>query len=277
MAEYQAKEARREFEAEVDRGCLHLDRIALLIAAEEYGALDVDGYLAQLDELAADFRDQQLSHGDVLADCEALSEFLFRSGKFTGNSASYYDPRNSFLNEVLDTGKGIPITLSLVLMETGRRLGLPLRGVALPGHFIVSATDCGESLLLDPFNKGKVITEADCARIVGDLTGGSFDRAMLGEVSNGQIVTRMLQNLKGIYFKSSELDRALRVIERLRIIQPNAVGELRDQGLVCFSLKRFGQAVGILESYLRQVPDAVDGEKIRKVINEARQRHSLLN
>ncbi len=161
-----------EFAAAVGRpdGEIRLARAALLIAAAEQPGLDVDRYLARLDDLA-DTALAARRAADALSRLHRLREFLFEELGFAGDRSDYFDPRNSHLNEVLDRRLGIPITLSLVFIEVGQRLGLQMEGIGLPGHFITGARIAGEHVLLDPFNRGAVLTVEACGQVVRQALG----------------------------------------------------------------------------------------------------------
>lgn len=276
-------EARQQFTELVARGeaGLELDRAALLIAVEEYPALSVTDYLAQLDALAEEAR-RRMTLGELFDPLEcatALAAYLFYEGRFTGNSKDYFDARNSFLNDVMERGYGIPITLSVVFIEVARRLGVPLFGVGMPGHFLVKYSDEKESIYFDPFNGGRLLTEADCRAMIEELYNGrmGFDPSFLYAVTKQQILSRMLHNLKNIYVNASDLNKLLGVIERLLILNPAASLEIRDRGLTYYGLKRYSSARVDLETYLRRSPQAEDKDKIQAVLNDVRQRQAQLN
>ena len=260
---------------------IELDRAALLIAAEEYPALQVDDYLAQLNALAEESRRRMTSDelSKPLECATTLAAHLFYESRFIGNAGDYYDARNSLLNEVIDRGKGIPITLSVVFIETARRLGVKLVGVGMPGHFLVKYSDGEQEVFFDPFNGGRVLTAENCRAMMEEMYGGriEFDRSLLRAVTKKQILSRMLQNLKNIYGKASDLPKLLGVIERLLLLEPDAVIELRDRGLTYYGLKRYAQARLDLETYLRRVPHAGDKDEIQAVLNDVRQRQAQLN
>src|SRR5438445_11102873 len=153
-------------EASVD-----LAEASLLIAGEEYPGLDPAPYLGRLDELGAHLRRRA---GDAGADAlvPELNRLLFEEEGFRGNTVDYYDPRNSFLNDVLDRRTGIPISLSTVYMAVGRRAGVPVQGVGLPGHFVVRVTTAGGEALVDPFHDGAVLTLEDCQERLDRIYGG---------------------------------------------------------------------------------------------------------
>ncbi len=277
------EEARQQFVALIERGeaSLALDHAALLLAAEEYPALQVEDYLAQLDALAEESR-RRMTLGELFNPREcatALAGHLFYEGRFTGNSQAYFDARNSFLNEVIDRGKGIPITLAVIFIEVARRLGVKLFGVGMPGHFLVKYSNDEEDIYFDPFNGGRILTEANCRELIAELYEGrmNFDRSFLYAVTKKQILSRMLQNLKNIYANASDLPKLLGVVERLLILNPDALAERRDCGLTYYGLKKYSLARADLETYLRRQPQAEDKDKIQNVLNDIRQRQAQLN
>lgn len=260
---------------------MELDRAALLIAAEEYPTLQVEEYLAQLDALAEESR-RRMTLGelfDPLEGATALAAHLFYEGRFNGNLGDYYDARNSFLNEVLDRSKGIPITLSIIFIEVARRLGVKLFGVGMPGHFLVKYCDDEQEIFFDPFNGGRMLREENCREMIAEMYDGRlpFDPSFLHAVTKKQILSRVLQNLKNSYVNVSDLNKLLGVIERLLLLHPDSVTEQRDRGLICYGLKKYSQARADLELYLRRVPYAEDKEKIQEVLNDVRQRQAQLN
>jgi regulator of sirC expression with transglutaminase-like and TPR domain len=258
---------------------IDLAEAALLIAKEEYPDLDVAIYLARLDAMGAEVErlaDGSLDPHRLIA---AMNAHLFQRLGFHGNAEDYYDPRNSFLNEVLDRRTGIPITLSTVYLEVGRRIGLPLHGVGMPGHFLVKHVGRDEEIVIDPFDGGGILSDADCQRRLDRVYSGKlgFERSMLAAVGTRQILTRTLTNLKAIYFNQQEYSKALSIIERLLILHPQAACEIRDRGLLSCQLKRYAEASADLERYLRLAPKAEDSETIREHLRTLRQRVVALN
>lgn len=256
-----------------------LAEAALLIAAEEYPALDVAAWLARLDALGARARERVPPRGDADQTAAALTRLLVEDYGLRGNDADYYDPRNSFLNEVLERRLGIPLTLSLVYMDVGARAGVAVRGVGLPGHFVVRL-ERGETVrLLDPFNGGRPLDEADCRRLVERLGGGRlrFEPAHLRAVSARAILIRMLANLKGVYTALGDWRRARGAVDRILLLAPEAVGELRDRGLLSARLGKPVAAIGDWEAYLRRVPDAKDAATVRRHLRALRQAQAALN
>ncbi len=221
---------------------IDLAEAALLIARTEYPELDLPPQLQRLDQMAAQIpADRERS---CLGNVVALNEYLFEREKFTGNEDDYDDPRNSFLNDVLDRKKGIPITLSLVYIELARRHGLPVSGVSFPGHFLVKyATGSGE-IIIDPFNKGALLSRQDCEERLKTNFGeeAEFRPEFLAAASNKQILSRMLNNLKGSYFRRRNFPRVLAMIEMGQAIDPGSKEELRDRGMVNLLMGRYPEA-----------------------------------
>ena len=221
---------------------INLAEAALLIARTEYPELDLPKHLARLESMAGQITTDpgRSDIGNILA----LNEFLFEREKFSGNEDEYDDPRNSFLNDVLDRKKGIPITLSLVYMELARRNGLPVWGVSFPGHFLVKyAADSGE-IIIDPFNQGAVMTRQDCDERLKSNFGedAEFRSEFLDAATNKQILSRMINNLKGTYFRRRNYPRVLRMIEMGQAIDPGSREELRDRGMVRLLMGRYAEA-----------------------------------
>jgi len=259
-------------------GRIRLARAALLIAAAEQPGLDVDKYVARLDDLA-DTALAARRAADALSRLHRLREFLFEELGFAGDRSDYFDPRNSHLNEVLDRRLGIPITLSLVFIEVGRRLGLEMEGIGLPGHFITGARIAGEQVLLDPFNRGAVLTVEACAQVVRQALGRPV--RLLPEhfapVDNRQFLTRMLANLKGVYWRREAWDKVVRVIDRMLALNPAAAGERRDRGAAWSNMGRLERGVADWERYLTEFPDAADHEQVRGQLRRVRQKLAQLN
>lgn len=242
-----------------------LAEAALLIAQDAYPDLDVDAYLVRLDDLAEPLRPHWRAYAPLEDQVTVLNGHVFGELGFRGNRETYYDPRNSYLNEVLDRRLGLPITLSLVYIELARRLGLTVSGVCLPGHFIVSAERDGTSILLDPFNGGEPLGAEDCARLVEEAYGSTvpFTEGQLAPVRKRQILTRMLNNLKKTYLMRDEPTAAWPVLEKMVCLNPESAVIRRDRGLVAYRLNNFAQARQDLRYYLESRPDAVDREAVR--------------
>ncbi len=239
---------------------INLGEAALLIAEDAHPGLDIEAYLRKLDEIAEPVRERVREESPLLEVVQILNGHLFGEVGFRGNTEDYYDPRNSYLSEVLDRKLGIPITLSVVYMEAARRIGLTAVGIGLPGHFIVEARRDGAAALLDPFHGGALLTLEDCERLVQDAYGDSvtFCEDQLAPVRKRQILTRMLNNLKKNYLTSDEALRAWPVVEKMVFLDPENAVDRRDRGLLAHRLNQFGLARSDLRFYLERRPDAPD-------------------
>ena len=266
------RELARTPDARVD-----LTRAALEVARIEHDDLDVDGEVARLDALAG--RARAASSRGTQAALDHLVTFLFEEEGFRGNDKEYYDPRNSCLNDVLDRRLGIPITLSVLTMEIGRRIGVEVDGVGLPGHFIVGARIGGRRVFLDPFNGGTVLTperaEAIAARAVGRPV--KLEEAHWAACSTHQIVVRMMRNLKGIYAKREDWPRALGVVDRLLILDAESGVHRRDRGTVLVRMGRLWEGASEWERYLLRFPSAPDADGFRDELRKVRQRLGTRN
>ena len=232
---------------------------ALTIGRVEYPALDPQRYLDMLDDLGQ--RAAERLGGSTLSSSEtiqALNEYLYDEEGFGGNREQYDDPRNSFLNEVLDRRTGIPITLAVVYLEVARRAGLTITGVNFPGHFLLRAPGglAGDDLIIDPFHSGALLSEFDCRQLLRNHVGdeAAFDRSLLAPATRHDIVVRMLVNLKRLYVRMRSFPQARFISTLLLTADPSAVHELRDRGLLAYHLEDFSSALRDLEEYLRLAP-----------------------
>jgi regulator of sirC expression with transglutaminase-like and TPR domain len=270
MASTPLDAALEAFAQEVNRPAeaINLARAALVMGQFEYPDLDVAAYLDRLDYLA-EIAGRTIASADLPA--LMLAQFLFDKLGFTGDSENYTDPRNSFLNEVLERRLGIPISLSVLFLEVAQRTGVRAEGVGLPGHFIVRVVlDSGQVIYLDPFHRGAILSEDDCRERVRSLTDGRLpiSEAFLNPVNARYILTRMLNNLKNFYTAAGDFYRASKVVERLLILNPGNPSETRNLGLLYGLLGKRRQAVALLEEYLRNWPDASDAAVIKQHIVE---------
>ena len=251
---------------------LDLGRASLLIAAEEYPQLCIDLYLARLDQVAEEVKDRLANETAPLIVLQDLLKTLFERRKFRGNRKAYYDPRNSFLNDVLDRGAGIPLTLGIVLLEIGWRLQLPLEGVNFPGHFLVRYAGSEVHLLIDPFDGGAVRFEDEAQKFLDMAYGGAVPMRpeFLRSASKRDMLQRLLTNLKAIYSKIGDDRRALGVVERLLMMNPTAPAECRARGLLLARLGRHEDAAQQLEAYLRVSPSADDRGHVQGIVRDLR-------
>jgi regulator of sirC expression with transglutaminase-like and TPR domain len=269
----------REFRQAVERPeeSIDLGRAALTIALADYPDLDIANYLRRIDELAVEVSQRCGADADVFRSIAALNYVLFKEQGFHGNRDDYYDPKNSFLNDVIDRKRGLPITLSILYIEVGQRIGLAIEGVGFPGHFLVKTKSQGEEIVIDPFNAGDVKSNEELQAMLDQIYGGKvrLDREFLAALPKKQILKRMLGNLKAIYGRADELVKMLAVLDRLIILDPGAVEEVRDRGAVYLRLECYGQAKDDFETYLRLAPDAKDAEAIREQLVDLA-KHTLL-
>ena len=247
-----------------------LDRGALLIAAAFDPAVDVEAELALLDALAHGASNRISGDLDALHSINELNEYLFDHVGFTGNESDYYDPLNSFLPQVLRRRLGIPISLSLIYKEVGRRLGIPLLAIGMPGHFIVRHRD-EPSLFIDPFYRGVLLSEAECAERVRKISPSvRWDRAFLSPISNRAFLARMLRNLSAIWVNRGETDEAVVALSLLIAVQPEELGHLRDRGMLRYNRGEHAPALEDLARYLESAIGAPDAWYVRRIVEKIR-------
>ena len=241
---------------------------ALLLAQEEYPKLDVSAYLRRLDEMAQAVRETLPANAAAAEIIFSLNRYLFHEQGFDGDAANYYDPRNCFINQVLERKVGIPITLSIIYMEIGQRLGLPLQGISFPGHFLVKLSVESGEIVLDPFSGGVSLgrdeLEQQLAQTQGDKESAKIPlEEWLVTATKKDMLVRVLHNLKGIYAHGGQLEKTLSVINRILLVAPELAEEVRDRGLVYRQLECFRAALTDLQTYLQMEPESEDRDEIR--------------
>jgi regulator of sirC expression with transglutaminase-like and TPR domain len=248
---------------------LDLGRAALLMAKCQYPKLNVELYISQFDEIAG-IISNRLSSKNPLLIIKNINQ---------GNKENYYDPRNSFLNEVLVRRLGIPISLSVIYMEVARRLGLKIDGVGLPGHFLVKCKIEDQEIILDPFHQGKELSQTDCQALLTTIYGSGIELkpSFFRTVSKKEILIRMLNNLKNIYISGNDPARALITLETLLILTPQATNEIKERGIINYRLGKFSQSIKDLEFYLQHSPKTVETDNIRKFLNQIKLEFASLN
>jgi regulator of sirC expression with transglutaminase-like and TPR domain len=274
-----AEQSRRQLVLLAAQDPIDLPRAALAIAREEYPELDEHRYLLQLDELASQVLRGMPAGASPERRVGRLNSFLFHELGFEGNRTDYYDPRNSFLNEVLERRTGIPISLSLVYMEIGRRCGLRVDGVGFPGHFLCKITlDDGE-LVVDPFHKGHLLgldeIKKRLAAAVGE--GVKFDARVLRAARPKEILVRMLQNLRSVYEERNDAPRALSAVDRLLLLAPGNIRGLRERAALCERLGGAAAAAKDLERVLELEPGAADAVALRARVRRLRGTSGMMN
>ena len=246
-------------------------RAAMLLAAAEYPQLDVESELFAFQRLAAAISNKLLDDDDPLYCLNVISELLFDDMGFRGDADNYYDPRNSYLNQVLERRAGIPITLAVVYMEVGRRLKVPLLGIGMPGHFLIRHREI-ENLYIDAFGGGILLSEDECRDILADRVHGElqWNPDLLRPVSNREIVARMIRNLKAIYMTEQDFVRALTVSEFALALDPHSAMDRRDRGIVHYQLGHSAEALDDLTYYLDFAPNGPDAEGVHALVAELR-------
>ena len=269
---------------------IDLSLAALLIANLEYPDLDIAHYMAQLDALAERVRvlldlpaaraPQELPlHSDLHAVIEAMNTVLFEQEHFHGNAEDYYNPSNSYLNDVLEGHTGIPIALSLLYMEVGKRLGVRFDGIGLPFHFVVGCHLQQGRCYIDPFEGGRIMSEQECRVRVRQMIGekGKIHAQWFAPISRKHLLVRMLNNLKHIYLHSEEFARALRMCDCILLLVPRAPTERRDRGIIYLHLKQYGRALRDLTAYTQLAPRAEDHDEIQRQVKIIRQTLAMMN
>ncbi|MEN3353451.1 MAG: hypothetical protein V7640_1609 [Betaproteobacteria bacterium] len=246
---------------------------ALLIAAEEYQDLDIDGYLQHIDTMGATLRRRLRSDISTTEALLALNRYVFEELGFSGNADDYYDPRNSYLNDVIDRKLGIPITLAVLYIEIGRRIGLALHGVSFPSHFLVKCVLREGAIILDPYARGASLGLEDLQQrlqaLVKDVeVDQTVLNTMLAPASPRDIFARMLRNLRAIHLSKGDRLKALNASSRIITLVPGAADEYRDRAQLYFELECFRAALADFHTYLRLKPDAVDSEAVTRQIAE---------
>lgn len=263
--------ARQLFYREINQpdGSIDLAKAALYMALEEYPNLEPQEYLNALDTIADEVRDRLPVQNYPLRIIQTINRYLYGDLQFAGNDADYYDPRNSFLNQVIDRRTGIPISLSLVYLEVAKRIDFPMVGIGMPGHFLIRPDFEDAGIFVDAFNGGEILFPEDCRGRLSQIYGQPMELlpAFLAPVSRRQLLGRMLGNLKAIYLQQRDALRVLGAIERILLLFPDALGERRDRGILYYQLGRFSEARSDLAIYVTNAPDAPDAAAIRQLLD----------
>ena len=255
-------------------------RASLTFARIEYPNLDSAPYIAQVEELGRRVSAKIDDPGEPAQCIAALNCVLFDQELFRGNTADYYHPRNSFINDVLDRRMGIPITLALLYMEVARRAGFQLFGVGMPGHFMLKHYDIdGRSFFIDAFERGSVLSEDDCKRKIESIHAGQITLRpeFLLIVTRRQMLTRMLNNLRTIYLSRRDFRRAIQVVDLILVIYPRSPEDVKQRAALRYNLRDLSGAVSDFEEYVKMAPDASDAEEIRQTALGLRRSMARLN
>lgn len=247
---------------------------AVSLAQDEYPDLDVQQVLGDVDQLLARIKRRLPADAPALQRLRALNQFFFRDLGFGGNINDYYDPDNSYVNAVLRTRRGIPITLAVLWLELAGGLGLNARGVAFPGHFMVKVNLPKGQVVMDPFSGQSLSREELSERLEpfrerGPMADGDFEVPMglyLQSAQPREIIQRMLRNLKDIHKSQQDWHRLTAVLDRLIVLQPDAWAEYRDRGVARAALGHTEAAVDDLEKYLSEAEDALDLDAVSETL-----------
>jgi len=244
---------------------IDLARGALLIAKAGYPDLDESFYLGRLNRMAAGLIDQITAKMDPLDIIARINHILFDEENLRGNRDNYYDPDNSFLNRVLDRRMGIPITLSLIYIEVAGRLGLDVRGIGLPGHFITALYHESGKVFIDPFNRGEIRTDDDCRAIIRNHLGetGATDPNWLEPVSRKEFLIRMLRNLKLIYAQADNDVMLYRMVHWILTLEPKAAVELRERAMI---YEAIGDPVRAIKDWQLYIANTFDLENEKSIL-----------
>jgi regulator of sirC expression with transglutaminase-like and TPR domain len=255
-----------DFLLTLDDSEIDLAEAALIIAKDEYPELDIGRYLEQIDQFALDVAERLEESSDAEVIISTLNDYLFEEQGFSGNMDDYYDPKNSLLNDVIDRRRGIPISLSIIYLETGRRLGLDLEGVCFPGHFLVRFNVGQGTIVLDPFFGGVSLSEDELEFRLSRLTDHETQETLeelLAPASNKSILERVLRNLRGIYMQNATHEKALNTCNKILSLTPANAQEYRLRGSIYQAMECHSLALADFRRYLKLEPETEESERIR--------------
>lgn len=260
--------------ASIEDRALPLLKVALLIARDEYPELDPRRYTMRVHGHASHLRRALEGESSPALRMRAVNQYLFDEIGYAGDHDEYYDPRNSYINEVFERRLGNPISLAVVQMAVAREVGLPLAGVSFPGHFLVRLPVENGLLVMDPFNRGRPLGVDELReRASTHLGGGEPDDDTLSQIlnpaSNRAILVRMLRNLHGVYQQRGDRERAVRTADRILSLLPDDAEALRERGLGYLEIGHRAAARQDLQRYLQRQPRAPDAGTVRLRLIEA--------
>lgn len=246
---------------------VNLDVAALEVAMIEYPEITPDPFVEILDSYAVELSEHLSSHADAEEFIDVAGAYMFDELGFTGNQEDYYNPRNSCLNEVVTARIGNPIALSVVYMEIARRLARPVHGIALPGHFFVKYEEGDFKAYIDVFHGGRIVSETECFELASSIVSVPVnDPTYLAPVENRQVIVRMLNNLRAIYLRNREYNKAFEVLSLLLEATPNSGDCYLQRGVVNIELRKFDEAKIDLQRYLILEPMALDRGAVEQQI-----------
>ena len=249
---------------------LPLDRAALELAAIEFPEIEAEDFVRLLDSHAAELSERLRGVQGGAGFVRETNRYLFDELGFRGNTEDYYDPKNSCLNEVLTARKGIPITLSLVYMEIARRLGRPVAGIGLPGHFIVQYNDGVYSTFIDPFHGGRLLYFEDCFVLAREMAQVEIepDRRWLAPVTKRDLLIRMVRNLSAAYSSRAQTEKAIEALDLLIQANPDSPEEYRQRGILQTQAGRIIAAKQDLARYLELVKSPEERERAQAQVHQ---------
>jgi len=256
-----------------------LVRIALEIGRDAYPGLDIDHYLGKIEALAGRVRDRCPPGAKPRSLLGQINWVLFVEEGFQGNTEDYYDPRNGYLNQVIDRKTGIPITLSVLYASIAAGVGLEMAGVNLPAHFMLRVGSGESTIFVDPFHAGAVLDRQGCERRISQMVGQqvALSDLQLAPCGHDLVVARMLRNLKTIYLEQHDYPASLPILRRLAALNPGDPYEQRDLGMLCLQLDRPAEAITPLQAYLDARPQAPDADAVLPLLRAARRNVALRN
>lgn len=246
---------------------LRLDCAALHLARDVYPHIDVIGYLQQLDQLAELVAERRPGLSATTR-YQALREVLVEEHDFRGDETDYYDPQNSYLNRVLDRKRGLPITLSIVWIEVGRRLKWPIAGVGFPGHFLTRMDDPERFILIDPFHEGRALDQSDCEKLLQAQRGEAVELTaeMFEPATTRVLLSRVLNNLRGVYAARQDWPRLEQVIERLMAVEPTSAQHVQEFAALLYRRGESTHALRMLQGYLRRRPRSAEAASVESTL-----------
>jgi regulator of sirC expression with transglutaminase-like and TPR domain len=249
---------------------IDLVKAALFLAQTEYPYLDIRTYLTKIEAMAQAVEGELPERRYPLKVIQTINEYLFDKLGFNGNTEDYYNPKNSYLNQVLDRRKGIPISLSLIYLEIAKKINFPMSGIGMPGHFLIAPIFEDAGFFVDVFNRGEIIFEKDCEERLSQIYQQpvALETRFIEPVNNRQILARLLTNLKYIYISDHSIAKALKIAEAIVMLYPDNLREIRDRGLLYYQLGEWQKAINDLTFYLKIFPNAEDSYKIRSLLEK---------
>ncbi len=250
-----------------------LTEAAIAVAQHAYPDLDVQGVLDQIDQLGTKLKTRVTADTAPMQRLQILKHFFYTELGFGPNPNDFYAPENSYLHQIIENRRGIPISLAILMMELGQQIGLKIRGVSFPNHFMMRISLQQGEIIMDPLT-GDSLSKHQLQEMLDPYLDAKGYRGELSLPLNlflrasspREILSRFLRNLKMIYSEHERWERLLGVQERLVILLPDSVEEIRDRGLIFAQLEYLRPALADMQRYVEEVPGAEDASDIREHI-----------